>query len=204
MAPDAARRFPANALLAIGFRRENDLARHDAVVEDPLLVVKIVDEQVQRVNALLKPLLQPEPLSRRDNAWHDVEREDLLHSSLLAIHIERDPHLHQHPLGGRLSPRKLPRRKRFNALHEVSRARAGHLGLRQELVIEAPYLVVGKVHEYNMTIGVRQRRTAVDVRPLAESVPAVVMLAFTLELCARSPVNLHANGTNRMIAPLRK
>jgi hypothetical protein len=52
-----------------------------------------------------------------------------------------------------------------------------------------------------MTIGVRQRRTAVDVGHLAESVPAVVMLAFTLELCARSPVNLHANGTNRMIAP---
>ena len=27
------------------------------------------------------------------------------------------------------------------------------------------------------------------------------MLDFTLELCVRSPVNLQANGTNRMIAP---
>src|ERR1035441_6733641 len=79
------------------------------------------------------------------------EREDLLHSSLLAIPVKRDPHLHQHALRGRLPPRKLPRRQRLDAMHQVSRARASHLGVRQELVIEAPYLVAGKVHKYKMS-----------------------------------------------------
>src|ERR1035437_9513154 len=148
MAPDATRRFPTDALFAVGFGGENDLTRHDAVVEDLLLVVKVIDEQVQRVNALLETLFQPAPLDRRDNARHNVEREDLLHARLLAVHIEGDPHLHQRALGGRLSPHKLPLRKRLNAVHQVARARAGRLGVRQELVIEAPYLIAGKIHEY--------------------------------------------------------
>ena len=112
-------------------------------------MVKIVDEQVQRVNALLEPPLQPEPLRRRDDARHDVEREDLLHSRLLAVHVESDSHLHQRSLSGRLSPRKLTRRQRLNGVQQVGRARACHLRLRQELVIEAPYLIAGKIHEYN-------------------------------------------------------
>src|ERR1035437_1389827 len=85
MAPDATRRFPTDALFAVGFGGENDLTRHDAVVEDLLLVVKVIDEQVQRVNALLETLFQPAPLDRRDNARHNVEREDLLHARLLAV-----------------------------------------------------------------------------------------------------------------------
>ena len=74
-------------------------------------MVNVINEQIQRVNALLEPLFQPAPLDRRDNARHNVEREDLFHAGLLAVHIERNPHLHQHPLGGRLAPYKLPRRK---------------------------------------------------------------------------------------------
>jgi hypothetical protein len=164
-------------------------------------VVKIVDEQVQRVNALLKPLLQPAPLGRRDDARDDVEREDLFHSSLLAIHVERDPHLHQHALGGRLPPRKFPLRKRLNAVHQVGRAREGYLGIRQELVIEARYLVVGKVHEYKRNSSSASATNCRERKAFSRVGASGGDDGFQPRALFQNPANLHGNGTNRMIAP---
>ena len=164
-------------------------------------MVKIVDEQVQRVNALLKPLLQPAPLGRRDDARDDVEREDLFHSSLLAIHVERDPHLHQHALGGRLPPRKFPLRKRLNAVHQVGRAREGYLGIRQELVIEARYLVVGKVHEYKRNSSSASATNCRERKAFSRVGASGGDDGFQPRALFQNPANLHVNGTNNVIAP---
>ena len=53
VAPDAARRLEADALLAKAGRRGHDVLGHHAVADDPLLVVNVVDEHVERGDPLL-------------------------------------------------------------------------------------------------------------------------------------------------------
>ena len=51
-----------DALRPVEGRRADDLLGDDPVLDDPLLVVDVVDEQVERVDALLQAALDPVPL----------------------------------------------------------------------------------------------------------------------------------------------
>src|SRR5262249_22928322 len=91
--PDAAWRIPANALLAIGRGGKKNFARDDAVLDDFLTVVNVVNEKVQRTNALLESPFNAGPFLGGDDARKDVERKNFFHASLLAINVEGDAHL---------------------------------------------------------------------------------------------------------------
>ncbi len=62
-------------------------------------MVDVVQERVQRLNALLDALGQPAPLGARDDARHDVERDEALGRFLLAVHGEGDAGAPEDALG---------------------------------------------------------------------------------------------------------
>ena len=62
VAPDAARRIDAHALRTVERGRADDLLGNDLVLQDLLIVIDVVDELVERVDALLEAALDPLPL----------------------------------------------------------------------------------------------------------------------------------------------
>src|SRR5262249_4871230 len=77
---------------------EHELGWQDAVLETPLLLVDVEDEEVQRCDALNEAGLDPLPLSRGDDPGDEVEGEDALGPLLLTIHRERDALIHEREL----------------------------------------------------------------------------------------------------------
>src|SRR5207253_3013632 len=61
MAPDSQGRIDTPALRTIKCGRSDDLFGNNPVLEDLLLVVDVVDELVEDVNALLQPAFNPVP-----------------------------------------------------------------------------------------------------------------------------------------------
>jgi len=62
-------------------------------------VVDVVQEHVQRANALAQPGLELAPLFRRDDARDDVERDQPLGASRLAVDGEGDADAPEHEVG---------------------------------------------------------------------------------------------------------
>ena len=127
------------------FSRQDVVRRDDAVLEDALLVVDVVEEEVQRRDALRQPTLQILPLLGRDDARQQVEGENLLRSRRVAIDVERDAlpekgHVHRVPL-----ELELLRRERLEVLAELPVVRPRLTVLVQHLV-EEPGLVVAFQH----------------------------------------------------------
>ncbi len=146
VAPNAAGRIPADALLAKGLCRQDDIAWHDEVLEDLLAVVEVIDEEVQRVDALLEALFQAGPLGGRDDARHDVEGEDLLQPRLLPIDIESDAHLHQGALGAGLPGGQFAGRQRLDGAGERRDDRAWFSAFSDHLIEESFGVVAIDLH----------------------------------------------------------
>ena len=95
MTPHAAGRLQAEALLEIARCREDQIGGHDAVFDDSLFVVDVVDETIQREDPLPQSTLDHLEFGPIDDAGHDVEGPDFFRARLVAIHGERDPHVEQ-------------------------------------------------------------------------------------------------------------
>jgi hypothetical protein len=116
--PDAARRLQPDTLLAEADGRFQNLGRHDAVLDDPLVVIHVVDEEIQRVDALLQAALDVAPLRCGDDTRNEIERKDALGAGAIAIDVERDPHVQQRAFGGPLPPEQLSVGEGFNELRQ--------------------------------------------------------------------------------------
>jgi hypothetical protein len=90
-----------------------------------LLVIDVIDEKVEGVNALLEPLFNPVPLRSFYNAWNDVKREYFLGGRAVAVNVKRDPALQQQTLGGLLAKQELAVWQRLNPLFEQASAETG-------------------------------------------------------------------------------
>ena len=81
-----------------GRARDDQLPRHDARVDDLARVVDVVDERVQRADALGQAALDRAPLVRRDDPRDEVERERAVAHRAVGVRsprIERDALLHE-------------------------------------------------------------------------------------------------------------
>ncbi len=120
------RRHPQELALVL-LAREHQLGRDHLVLETLLFLIDVGDEQIERGHALDEPGLDALPLARRDDARHEVEREDALETVLLAVHGEGDALVDQRDLLQSLPPGDLGERERFERGHQgpVVRARRG-------------------------------------------------------------------------------
>ncbi len=62
-------------------------------------MIDVAEEKVQRVHVLRKSRFQAIPLMRRNDAWHEIERNEAFGAALFAIHGERDADTTKKPLG---------------------------------------------------------------------------------------------------------
>jgi hypothetical protein len=78
---------------------EHERARHHAVLQDALLMIDVVEEEVERGDALDHARLDVLPLRRRQHARDHVEWQDAVDSVLLGIDGEGDAQIEQLVLG---------------------------------------------------------------------------------------------------------
>ena len=107
MAPHTAGWFQSAALFEIARSREQQLRRHDTVFDDPLIVVDVINEKVQRGDALLQPAFDHRELGPIDDARHDIERPNFFGPRRVAIDGERDAHVQQSQVRRLLPPDQL-------------------------------------------------------------------------------------------------
>jgi hypothetical protein len=67
---------------------ENLFRRHDAGLDDVLVVINIVDEHVQRAYTLYQSCFHLFPFLRCNHAGNDVEWNDALGAGFIAVHGE--------------------------------------------------------------------------------------------------------------------
>src|SRR5215475_8313713 len=118
MAPDAAWRPQAHTGLEKTFGRLDEKGGDNAVVDDVLGLVDIINEEIEGLNALLQPTLNERPIARFHNARDDIEREDALRPSRITVDVERDPHLQKGMLSSPLAPQEFTCRQSLNPLYQ--------------------------------------------------------------------------------------
>jgi hypothetical protein len=126
----------------------DQVLRDDPVFDNLLLVVDVVDELVQSVDALFEPLFNPLPFLCLYDARDDIEGEDFFCGCVVSVNIESDAALEQSALGSLLAAQKLSFRKRFDFLLEQSGARAGTSIAEKHLIIEIACIVGIKFHTF--------------------------------------------------------
>ena len=146
MAPDLPWRIDAHALRTIESGGAYHFGRDDAIFQDLLVVVDIVDEFVQDMDALLEAALDHIPLGGAHDARDQIERKDALGAGSLAIHVERDAHLQQRALGRLLPAGQLSRGERFDIPSQRPCSRPRLSVLTEHLIEEIAGFVVGESH----------------------------------------------------------
>ena len=137
VAPNAPRRVQSAADFAIALCAGQDLARHHAVVDDPLLVIHVVDEQVERADPLFQTAVQPLPFGRADDPRHQVEGKNLLRAFRRAVDVKGDSHPEQQPFGSLLPVQQIVAAKRTDFADQQLSARTRTPGRIDQFVVEA-------------------------------------------------------------------
>ena len=75
--------------------RDDQPPRHDALADDLARVVDVVDEGVERADALRQAALDRDPLVGRDDPRDEVQREGAVLGAVLAGQLEGDALLHE-------------------------------------------------------------------------------------------------------------
>ena len=81
----------------------HELARHDAGVEDPSLVIHVVKKMIERRDALNETALHRRPFGSRDQPRQQIERKDALDTFGLAVDREGDALGDEREVGGALA-----------------------------------------------------------------------------------------------------
>src|SRR3712207_3920796 len=121
MAPNAVRRFQSLALLPVRPGFGQNIARDDAGSHDILLVVYVIDETIERFDALLQTRLDHMPFIRFHDARNDVEWKDLFGSLAITINSKGDSHTKQCAVDGSLSLLQFAGRQFVDTVDQDSR-----------------------------------------------------------------------------------
>ena len=137
MHPDAAHLAPVVAAAV------EQVARHHAFGEDPALVVDVLEEQVDRRQALREAADERAPLGGGDDPGQQVERKDPLGALLVAVDGEGDALGQEGLVRLDLPQRQLPRRGGAELIEEGPVLGPGGGGV-EHLVVADPAVVAGK------------------------------------------------------------
>ena len=108
----------AAALRAVVGRAGEQLGRKDTVGDHPLLVVDVVDEAIERDQALDETALDDRPLVTGDHTGDEIERPRTVEVGAVGVHRERDAHREDLDLGDPLQLGQLLRRHSVEHRHQ--------------------------------------------------------------------------------------
>ena len=114
-------------------------------------MVDVVDEAVERVDALFEAALDIVPLGGGDDARDQVEGENALRALVVAVDVEGDAELEQEPFGGVFVPQQLAAVERVDGVQNEAGVRAHAAAGFEHLVEEAVGLVGGEEHVAPLT-----------------------------------------------------
>ena len=140
----------AHTLGAEILRLLDQFARHDAVVEDVLLVVDVVDESVQCIDALRETARDDVPFALDDESRNDVERPLAIDraAAFTGVDGERDAHRPDGDLGSGLARGEFLIRQPGQHAAEIFGALAGATAIGDEFVPDAGGLVLRPVDRH--------------------------------------------------------
>ena len=118
MGPHAELGVHAAALRPVVRRSGEQLDGEHTVGDHPLLVVDVVDEQVEREQALDETALDDGPLVAGDHAGDEVERPGTVDVGAVGVHGERDAHRQDLDLGDPLPLGQLLRAESVEHRHQ--------------------------------------------------------------------------------------
>ncbi len=121
---------------------EHQFGGHDAVAQDPLLVIDILDEPVERGDALDDAALDHCPFFRGEDAGYDVERQDPVDLLAVGVNGERDAEIEELVLCGLCAAPKFRQAQAVDAFAHRPGMRRRHLRCTEEFAIEPARLVV--------------------------------------------------------------
>ena len=110
-------------------------ARHDAFLQDPPVVIDVLEEQVERRQALDETALDRFPLARRDDARQQVVGKDPLCALIVSVDREGHALMEERAVGILLPPPQLGWRELEQALVQRVVGRARHAGSLEHFVI---------------------------------------------------------------------
>src|SRR5207302_531908 len=122
-----------------------------------------VDEQVQRVNALLEAAFEAGPFGARNNARHEIEWERFFNAGAFAIDVEGDAHLNQGPISRQLARHQFFVGQGREIAREMPRGGPRLPVLAKHLVKARVQLVAIKLHEHSTVRSVQA--TAAPIAP---------------------------------------
>ena len=133
--PDAVLRRDADALLTEVHRLGEDLGREDAVLDDLLLAVQILDEVVQRGDALLQAAFGLLPFLLWNDSRNDVERPGAVDILAFGIDREGDAHDLDRQIGRQAAIGEILLRQALQVLDEATGGGSCEAGVVEEFVV---------------------------------------------------------------------
>mgnify|MGYP003694369847 CR=1 FL=1 len=88
---DVLRNIEAHELGPKVLGASDDLLGNDPLLDDPLAVIDVMQEQVESREPLNQAALDVLPFIRRDNPWNEIEGKDTLGSFIATVDGEGDP-----------------------------------------------------------------------------------------------------------------
>ena len=116
--PHAVRRIGADACSKEVRGRRDDVLRHDAVGDNPPVVIEVVDEMVERGEPLDEAALDSRPFASLDRARNDVERPCAIDVLSFRVDGEGNAHFSDRALGVALPLGKLALAERCEIARE--------------------------------------------------------------------------------------
>jgi hypothetical protein len=129
----------------------NDIFWNDAVFDNVLCMVYVVNEQIERLNPLLQTTLDIVPIRGLDNARDDIERKYPFGTSRVPIDVKCDAKVQQGLFCGPLPMVQFPYRQSVKALHDEGRPRTRAPVISKHFVVKAFGLIRLKFHAQKST-----------------------------------------------------
>ena len=120
MTPSFLWRMEAHHLFAIGLRAQHQVRGNNPVSNDLLIVVQIVNEKIQSLDALLESFFNLNPLLAVHDSRKQIERPNFLCAFVVPVNGKRDSEVLQQQLGTTLALQQLLVRKFFQTIRKRS------------------------------------------------------------------------------------
>ncbi len=120
--------------------------RHDAIGDNFLVVIDVVDKQIQRFDSLFETTLDRLPIIGLDDPRYDIKRKNPLGPLVATVNGKGNPHLQQCRLRSLLPTMQIPGGEILNSMDQRLGGRARKARCLKQFIKESVRLIAVKLH----------------------------------------------------------